>query len=251
MTHKAYGIVLTKVALTHWGRVTHICISKLSIIGSDNGLSPGRCKAITWTNAGILLIGSLGTKLNEILIEINKFSFKKIHFKQSFGKWQPFCLRLDVLITHATYKTTPHPSNYKRSLVSIQEKIYCTVTEPDYTNMECHPGGHYWYFYPSFLSFKSSHCKSFEDQAPLDLIYGYRSSNVFHWLYNMTKSVNKWVFQILQFFKDIAVCSSGNDHGNTPHWETMLSASKLQNFLPLSRESSISLTYGATYIHVD
>ena len=27
--------------LTHWGRVTHICVSKLIVIGSDNGLSPG------------------------------------------------------------------------------------------------------------------------------------------------------------------------------------------------------------------
>ena len=26
--------------LTHWGRVTYICIIKLTIIGSDNGLSP-------------------------------------------------------------------------------------------------------------------------------------------------------------------------------------------------------------------
>ena len=33
----------------------------LTIIGSDNGLSPGRRQAITWTNAGILLIGPLGT----------------------------------------------------------------------------------------------------------------------------------------------------------------------------------------------
>ena len=54
--------------LTHWGRVTHICISNLTIIGSDNGLSPGRCQAIIWTNAGILLIGPLGTHLSEILI---------------------------------------------------------------------------------------------------------------------------------------------------------------------------------------
>ena len=28
--------------LTHWGRATHICVGKLTIIGSDNGLSPGR-----------------------------------------------------------------------------------------------------------------------------------------------------------------------------------------------------------------
>ena len=34
--------------LTHWGRVTHICVSKLTIIGSDNGLSPGRRQAIVY-----------------------------------------------------------------------------------------------------------------------------------------------------------------------------------------------------------
>ena len=54
--------------LTHWGRVTHICVGKLSIIGSDNGLSPGRRQAIIWNNAGILLIGPLGTNVSEILI---------------------------------------------------------------------------------------------------------------------------------------------------------------------------------------
>ena len=57
-------------SLTHWGRVTHICVSKLTTIGSDNGLSPGRRQAIIWTNAGILLIGPLGTNFSEILIEI-------------------------------------------------------------------------------------------------------------------------------------------------------------------------------------
>ena len=56
--------------LTHWGRVTHICVNKLTIIGSDNGLSPGRRQAIIWTNAGILLTGPLGTNFSEILIEI-------------------------------------------------------------------------------------------------------------------------------------------------------------------------------------
>ena len=32
--------------LTHWGRATHICASKIIIIGSDNGLLPGRHQAI-------------------------------------------------------------------------------------------------------------------------------------------------------------------------------------------------------------
>ena len=86
-----------KISLTHWGRATHISVSKLTIIGSDNGLSPGRCQAIIWTSAGILLIGPLGTNLNEILIEILTFSFKKMRLKVSSAKRRPFCLGLNVL----------------------------------------------------------------------------------------------------------------------------------------------------------
>ena len=83
--------------LTHWGRVTHIWVSELTIIGSDNGLSPSRRQAIICTNAGILLIRPLGTNFNEILIEIHIISFKKIHLKMSSGKWRTFCLGLNVL----------------------------------------------------------------------------------------------------------------------------------------------------------
>ena len=63
------AVVLYFSYSTHWGRVTHICVSKLTISGSDNGLSPGRHQAIIWTNAGILLIRSLRTNFNEMLIE--------------------------------------------------------------------------------------------------------------------------------------------------------------------------------------
>ena len=49
--------------LTHLGRVTHICVSKLIIIDSDNGLSPGRFQAIIWNNSGILLRRPFGNKL--------------------------------------------------------------------------------------------------------------------------------------------------------------------------------------------
>ena len=51
----------------------------LTIIGPDNGLSPGRRQAIIWTSAGILLIGPLGTNFSEILIGIQIFSFKEMH----------------------------------------------------------------------------------------------------------------------------------------------------------------------------
>ena len=56
-------------------------VSKLTIIGSHNGLLPGRRQAIIWTNAGILLIGPLETNFGEILIEIYTFLFKKLHLK--------------------------------------------------------------------------------------------------------------------------------------------------------------------------
>ena len=85
------------ISLTHWGRVTHICVGKLTIIGSDNGLSPGRRQTIIWTNAGILLIWPLVTNFNEIPTEIYIFSFKKMHLKMSNGKWRPSCLGLNVL----------------------------------------------------------------------------------------------------------------------------------------------------------
>ena len=83
--------------LTHWGRVTHICVSKLTTIVSDNGLSPKWRQAIIWTSAGTLLIGPLGINFSEISIKIDIFSFKKMHFKMSSGNWQPSCLGLSVL----------------------------------------------------------------------------------------------------------------------------------------------------------
>ena len=77
--------------------MTHICVSKLTIIGSDNGLSPGRRQAIISTNDGILLIRTLGTNFSEILSEIHSFSFQKMHLKMSSAKWRLFCLGLNEL----------------------------------------------------------------------------------------------------------------------------------------------------------
>ena len=65
--------------LTHWGRVTHVCVGTPTIFGSDNGLSPGRRQAIILTNASTLLIGPLGTNFSEILVGIQTFSFKEMH----------------------------------------------------------------------------------------------------------------------------------------------------------------------------
>ena len=85
-----------RLTLTHWVRVTHICVDNLTIIGSDNGLSPGRRQAIIWTNVGILLVEPLGTNFSEILIEVITFQ-SKMHFKMSSGNWRPLCLGLNEL----------------------------------------------------------------------------------------------------------------------------------------------------------
>ena len=77
--------------------MTHICVGKLTIIGSDNGLPPDRRQAIIWTNAGILLIQTLRTNFSEILGEINSFSFKKMHLKRSSAKGRLFSLSLNEL----------------------------------------------------------------------------------------------------------------------------------------------------------
>ena len=92
------------IHLTHWGRVTHICISKLTIIVSDNGLSPGCRQAIIWTNAGILLIGPLGTNFNETSIKFHTFSFKKIHLKMSSAKGHLFRLSRNELTVWGLFK---------------------------------------------------------------------------------------------------------------------------------------------------
>ena len=63
-----------------------VCVGKSTIIASDNGLSPDRRQAIIWTNAGILLIRSLGTNFSDFLSEIRAFSFKKMHLKMSSAK---------------------------------------------------------------------------------------------------------------------------------------------------------------------
>ena len=85
--------------LTHWDRVTHICISKLTIIGSDNGLLPGQRQAIIWTNARILLIG-----LTSLLLQ-NDYTWS---WQQSLckytknGNWGhiPWHFRLDYSARH-------------------------------------------------------------------------------------------------------------------------------------------------------
>ena len=56
--------------------MTHICVGKLTIIGSDTvTCPPGRRQPIIWRNARMISIGPLGKKFSEILIENRILSF--------------------------------------------------------------------------------------------------------------------------------------------------------------------------------
>ena len=122
------------IYLTHWGRVTHLCVGKLTSIASDNGLSPGRRQAIIWTNAGIFLIGTLGTNFSEILIKINTFSFQKMRLKVSSAKWRQCCLGLNVLSsvsmcsTFVMYMNTQIHATFRPECIQLFARIInCTV----------------------------------------------------------------------------------------------------------------------------
>ena len=101
---------LKRKAITHWGWMTHICVTKkISIIASHNGLSAGLHQAIIWTNAAMLLIWTLGTNISEIWNKIHTILFKKMHLKMSSVKWCLFRLGLTesmVLVEAACWVST-------------------------------------------------------------------------------------------------------------------------------------------------
>ena len=85
--------------ITHWGRTTHICVGKLTIVGSDDGLSPGRRQAIIWTNAGIWTLGNKFqwnfNRNSNIFIEEN--TFENVVCETLFISSRPQCDNLTWL----------------------------------------------------------------------------------------------------------------------------------------------------------
>ena len=88
---------------TQWGRVLHICVSNLTIIGSDNGLSHGQWQAIIWTN------------FNEIFIRIQTFPFGKMLLKIN-----PYYNKKCCCIW-----TIEHPSSEKSNGLPTSRHILC------------------------------------------------------------------------------------------------------------------------------
>ena len=114
--------------LTHWGRLTHICVGKLTTIGSDNGLSPGRRKAIIWTNARIVLIRTLGINVSEIFSKTHTFLFKKMNLKMSCGKWLSFCLGLNVFWASTFVNAACKVSAISSRPQCVNQRFRCFMT---------------------------------------------------------------------------------------------------------------------------
>ena len=91
LTHWAEWSIYASVNYHHWFR---------------KWLSPSRRQGIIWTNAGILLIWSIGTEFSEILIEMNIFSFTIMHLNKSSAKCLPFCSGINVVCHPITSKAT-------------------------------------------------------------------------------------------------------------------------------------------------
>ena len=105
--YRTWGVSVIKMTindrqrLTHWGRVMHMCVGNLTIIGSDKCLLPYLHQTIIWTNTAILQIRTCCNIVNltlrnggsEILNEIYTTSLKKMQLKLSSEKRWPFLSR--------------------------------------------------------------------------------------------------------------------------------------------------------------
>ena len=154
--------------------MTHICISNLIVIGSDDGLSPDRRQAIISINAGILLIGPLGTNFSEISIKIITFSFKKMRSKVSSVKQRPSCLGLNVL-THMITQVQGHMlSQWWHRWVPVYEQ--CLLI--------------------SFVRNSPSVCHCIDDELHNMFTFGFINNPNTYLFVNIYFLKNIWIFQI-------------------------------------------------------
>ena len=76
--------------------MAHICVNKLDVIGSSNGLSPVRRQAVVWINDDLLLIGPLEIIFGEIAIKITSTFIQEDAFENVVCETGLFCFGLIV-----------------------------------------------------------------------------------------------------------------------------------------------------------
>ena len=98
MPQETTSIQKVESNLTHWGRVTHICVGKLINIGSDNGLSPGRRQAnhlsLCWNIVNSTLRNKLQWNINRNwYISIQENAFENVVCEMSAILSRPQCVK--------------------------------------------------------------------------------------------------------------------------------------------------------------
>ena len=97
-------------SLTHWGRMTHICVSKLTIIGSDNWYRLAGVKRLSEPMLGYYQLDrSKQTSVNSCI-----FQFRKLHLQLSSGNWRPF-FSASMCYLYAHY-AAQYPSTFQGGL---------------------------------------------------------------------------------------------------------------------------------------
>ena len=114
------------IYLTHGGWMTNRCVSELFIVGSDNGLSPGRRQTIICTNAGMLLIRPLATNFCEILIEIKYIFIQEIAFWNVLWKMATILSRPQCIDTTNEFTSWPK-SRYWWLASDITQRYRCSI----------------------------------------------------------------------------------------------------------------------------
>ena len=102
------------VGLTHWGRMTHICVSQLITIVSDNGLSPDRRQAIIRKKWWNIVIWTRGKKFQwnlnrNFYIFIQENAFENVVWKMATILSRPQCVKnkIPLLIPHSPFGHRP------------------------------------------------------------------------------------------------------------------------------------------------
>ena len=90
-----YEFLHIKNYSTHWRRVTHICVGNLTIIGSDNGLSPSHYLNQCWNIVNWTLRNKLQWNINRnSYIFIQENAFKNIIWKKAAILSRPRCVKM-------------------------------------------------------------------------------------------------------------------------------------------------------------
>ena len=104
----------------------HSCISKLTINGSDNGLSPGRHQTIHWTNAGILWIRTLWSLNSYIFIQEN--ALENVTWKMAAILSRSHCVNMHSSILLMDTALGLDISHLKLICILVGPAIHCKGT---------------------------------------------------------------------------------------------------------------------------